>query len=68
MIKKLFVPIFILCAISCDQTSFDVKKGGGPKNDETKPYENCSDLFLFDTKTKVHTYNEDGSLSSSIYL
>ena len=50
MIKKIFVPIFILSVISCDQTSFDVKKeDGGPKNG----------LF--------HTYNEDGSLSASIY-
>ena len=50
MIKKLFVPIFILSVISCDQTSSDVKKeDGGPKNG----------LF--------HTYNEDGSLSASIY-
>ena len=50
MIKKLFVPIFILCIISCDHTSSDGKKeDGGSKNG------------------LVNTYNEDGSLSASIY-
>ena len=50
MIKKLFVSIFILCIISCDQTSSDGKKeDGGSKNG------------------LVNTYNEDGSLSASIY-
>ena len=50
MIKKLLVPIFILCVISCDQTSSDRKKeDAGPKNG------------------LIHTYNEDGSLSASIY-
>tara|TARA_B100001057_G_scaffold108758_1_gene106622 strand:+ start:172 stop:369 length:198 start_codon:yes stop_codon:yes gene_type:complete len=50
MIKKLFVTIFILCVISCDQTLSSRKK-------EDTGFKNGL----------VHTYNEDGGLSSSIY-
>ena len=39
MIKKLFVSIFILCIISCDQTSSDGKKeDGGSKNGLVNTY------------------------------
>ena len=73
MIKKLLVPIFILCVISCDQTSFDGKKeDGGPKNGLVHTYNEDGSLSAsINYKNNLRhglalDYYKDGKLRAEI--
>ena len=73
MIKKLLVPIFILCVISCDQTSSDGKKeDGGPKNGLVHTYNEDGSLSAsINYKNNLRhglalDYYKDGKLRAEI--
>tara|TARA_B100001741_G_scaffold25239_1_gene18399 strand:- start:2158 stop:2862 length:705 start_codon:yes stop_codon:yes gene_type:complete len=73
MIKKLFVPIFILCVISCNQTSSDGKKeDGGPKNGLVHTYNEDGSLSAsINYKNNLRhglalDYYKDGKLRAEI--
>ena len=73
MIKKLFVPIFILFVISCDQTSSDGKKeDAGPKNGLVHTYNEDGSLSAsINYKNNLRhgralDYYKDGKLRAEI--
>ena len=73
MIKKLLVPIFILCVISCDQTSSDGKKeDGGSKNGLVHTYNEDGSLSAsINYKNNLRhglalDYYKDGKLRAEI--